>query len=116
MREYPPFFVGQNQPKGGNLDTISLETVKAANHRAGRYWFTPDTTRFFRSRYSEYAYKVGDRAYFITSEQFDDHSPRLFTLRVCDLTTGEVDTVGEFQQYRSRHLAEKAMRELAKNR
>ena len=97
------------------METIGIDQVRLANRRAGRYFFEQGATRFFRSRYPEYAYQASGRAYFITSEQFDDHSPRLFTLRVCDLATGEVDTVGEFQQYRTRHLAEKALKELAEN-
>ncbi len=116
MREVPLFYWAKSEGKGGNLEKISLAVVKTANRRAGRFFFTQDTTRFFRSRYPESAYKAGDRAYFITSEQFDDHAPRLFTLRVCDLTTGAVDTVGEFQEYRSRHRAEKVLRELAKSK
>ena len=96
------------------MQEISIDLVKQTNRRAGRYFFSPGATRFFRSRYPNYAYRVGNRAYFVTSEQFDDHSPRLFTVRVCDMTTGEVDTVGEFQEYRTRYLAGKAVKELAK--
>ena len=98
------------------METIGIDHVRLANRRAGQYFFEQGATRFFRSRYPEYAYQAGERAYFVTSEQFDNYSPRLFTLRVCDLATGEVDTVGGFQQYRTRYLAEKALKELAKTK
>jgi hypothetical protein len=83
------------------VEVIDIEVIKRANEDAGRFWFSQKTNRFFRSRYPRKALKVGDEAYFVTSEQFDDQSPRLYTLRVCHLKTGHVDTVGAFQQYQS---------------
>ena len=88
---------------------LTLDDIKAANRRAGKYWFSADTLRFFRSRISETVYPVAATggALFISSERFDESSPRLFTVRYAS-PTGDISTMGEFQQYRSRsgaHLA-----------
>jgi hypothetical protein len=95
------------------VEVIDIKTVKMANRVVGHYWFDQGTTRFFRSRYSRTALKTGDEAYFVSSEQFDDQSPRLFTLRVCHLKTGHMDTVGAFQQYQTSRDAWGAARKIA---
>lgn len=93
------------------VHTIGIATLKARNAAAGRHFFSPNTTRFFRSRYPRTAYTADHRkAYFVTSEAFDDRSPRLYTLRVYDLETQEVDTIGEFQAYASLAAAMKDLR------
>ena len=111
MRGYPPYFVSG---KGVKMDIITLDGLRRANRDKGKYWFSPETTRFFDSRYPSCAYKSGSLAYFITSERFRHDYPRLYTIRVCDLTTGGIDTVGEFQQYGTRQQAERALKKLLK--
>ena len=111
MRGYSPYFVSR---KGVKMDIITLDALKRATRDKGQYFFSPDTTRFFDSRYPSYAYKSGSLAYFITSERFRHDYPRLYTIRVCDLTTGGIDTVGEFQQYGTRQQAERALKKLLK--
>jgi hypothetical protein len=71
-------------------------------------WFGPGETRFFRSRYPRCDYKAGDKAYFITSEQFvgsTDIHPRRWTIKIMDWQTGCIDTVGEFQEFETRKEA-----------
>lgn len=69
------------------------------------HFFDADSKRFFRSRISGDAYLTADKSkgYFTTSEQFvgsDGRAARhLYTLRVCDMKTGSIDTVGDFQAY-----------------
>ena len=69
-----------------------------------------------RSRLPQGGY-CGDKVncYFVTSEQFDYRSPRLYTVRVCNLETGDVDTIDEFQGYRSRSTADRRARWLAEH-
>jgi hypothetical protein len=85
-----------------------MESVKRANEKLGHYFFSPSTLRFFKSR-------VGTRVYygryFITSEQFDYNSPRLYTIRIAN-DDGSIDTVGEFQQYTTRAAAVRAIEKL----
>ena len=88
-------------------------------NNARGHFFDQGSTRFFNSRYPHYAYLIGKRAYFITSEKFEDlhnsySSPRLYTVRVCNFTTGDVDTVDAFQKYRSHGQAVRAIKEIIK--
>lgn len=90
-------------------ERIPFSRLRAVNKD---FWFSKDTTLFFHSRYPKVAYLLGDKAYFITSEQFNRHSPRLYTIRVCDMATGQVDTVGEFQQYQTEEAAKTSLLKL----
>lgn len=88
----------------------SIEEAKQRNAEIGQFWFSPDAMRFFSTRLSRRVYPVPEGMYFVSSERFDDRSPRLYTVRfVAD--GGMVSTVGEFQQYGSApgaHLAARA--------
>ncbi len=74
---------------------VSIYDIK--NKHCG-HWFSPGAMRFFNSRLPQGGYKIGNKAYFITSEQFDYKTPRYYTVRVIDWITGDVDTVGEFNK------------------
>lgn len=78
-----------------------MEEVKTANAVAGRHWFEPSTMRFFRGRVGRTLY---GGQYFVSSEQFDEHSPRLYTVRVAR-ENGAIGTIGEFQGYPTRGAA-----------
>ena len=91
----------------------TLADIKAANASSGqRYWFSPDTMRFFRS--------IADRGviggrYFVTSEQYvpydGDPDPRRFTVRVAH-DDGTIGTVGDFQAHDTLGQARAAARAL----
>ena len=81
----------------------NLHQIKyAASTGKSPHWFDRDTLRFFNSRISERVYPVPGGAYFVTSEKYSryDNSPRLYTVRHCTLE-GDINTIGEFQQYQS---------------
>lgn len=86
------------------MEVIDIEEIKELNRRKGLYWFSPRTTRYFHSCYPKNAYHADEdhNAYFVSSERMDDSCPRLYSIRVCDMDTGSIDTVGEFQAYASR--------------
>ncbi len=92
------------------METIDLSAVKEAIKKGDRHWFDRDTMRFFNSRVSHDAYKVRDKAWFVSSERQDedDAHPRLYSVRVCDLATGRINTVGTFQGYKTLDQAESA--------
>lgn len=96
------------------MEVISIAEVKRVNREHGRYYFSPDTMRFFSSRTSRQAYKVGNKAYFITSERnkHSSNAPRKWTIRVIDLTTGRVDTVGEWQKFNTPGEAKKQLKQI----
>ena len=76
----------------------TITAIKQANRDAGNHWFEPATLRFFRSRVLPTVYQGPGGIYFVSSEQFNDASPRRYTVRTFDPTTGEVDTFGEFNE------------------
>mgnify|MGYP003526637488 CR=1 FL=1 len=78
------------------------------------HWFSRDTMRFFLSRVGEYGYQGPGGVYFVSSERFSrDGSPRLYTVRRQD-PDGSIETVGEFQGYKSRSGAHAAAKRYAK--
>jgi hypothetical protein len=48
---------------------LDMETIKQLNKDKGFFFFSPDTMRFFKSRTGTTAYRIGNKAYFVTSEQ-----------------------------------------------
>ena len=79
------------------------------------FWFEADTLHFFRSRIGvEETVPTG--MLFVSSEKntgFCEH-PRLYSVRRYIHETGDIKTVGEFQQYQTYSQAARAMRKLAK--
>lgn len=82
--------------------------VRIRNKAIGHHFFDPSTMRFFRSRVGNTIY--GDK-YFISSEQFDERSPRLFSIRLVN-PDGSIDTMGEFQEYSTRAQAMREVKRL----
>lgn len=78
-----------------------MAEFKRLNASVGGYWFEPGTMRFFRSRVEGPMLAGG---YFVSSEQFDDCAPRLYTIRRA-FSDGSVETIGGFQAYASRRAA-----------
>lgn len=74
--------------------------------KSSGHWFDKDTMRFFRSRVGD---KIYENYYFISSEQFNDRSPRLYTIRKFFIKEGKIyiDTVGEFQQFETYNQAKR---------
>lgn len=88
----------------------SIPALKAAARNSGSHFFDAAAMRFFNSKIE--GGMIGGR-WFITSEQFDDESPRLYSVRVVtrdmDATPSlQIDTVGDFQAYATRAEAKAA--------
>lgn len=73
----------------------TISEVKKANKEIGHFFFEKATMRFFNSRIESGILKG---RFFITSERFNEDTPRLFTLREVK-PDGEVETLGEFQEF-----------------
>lgn len=82
----------------------TMDDVIAANRAIGNHWFDASTMRFFKTRI-ESGLVAGKR--FITSEKGPDEVRR-YTVREAQ-PDGTIDTVGEFQQYRTRDAARAAI-------
>jgi hypothetical protein len=86
----------------------TIEEIEADHRSTGGHFFDRSSKRFFRSRIGQIV--IGGR-YFITSEQFDHNSARLYTIRECQ--NGKIETVGEFQAYATGAAARAAAKNLA---
>lgn len=87
-------------------------------HSKSPYFFSPDTMRFFRSRLAPTFIHSGRGLIFITSEQFVTYypeyhiDPRKYTIRILT-NDGDINEIGEFQQYDTLRQARKAAKEYA---
>jgi hypothetical protein len=90
------------------LTPTEIESTYAARRegKPGGHFFDPETKRFFSSRTGS-GFEVGERVYFITSEQ-GPHMPRLWTHRVIE-PDGAVRDIGGFQAYATRDQARRRL-------
>ena len=91
----------------------SLSALKSEVDRCGHHFFERDAMRFFRSKVEPTVYpsSAEKATYFVTSEQFSDETPRLWSVR--RFKDCHVRTVGEFQKYRNAADAKAAARRAA---
>ena len=75
-----------------------MEEIKQINQEKGFHFFSGSAMRFFKSRVGDTVFQGGGGVFFVTSERFDYDSPRLYTVREFDPDTGNVNTVGEFNE------------------
>jgi hypothetical protein len=94
----------------GDTYRWSITDIKHANREAGKYFFSRDTMRFFNSCVSRKVHIGVGGVFIVTSERFDEESPRLYTVCSFNPETGDVRLSGEFQAYATEldaHLAAK---------
>lgn len=93
---------------------VPMEKIKALTKGP---WFSPSTMAFFDSKLPDYGYlSRNGNVYFYTSEQFHDrgyHEPRRYTVRMLDIETHNIETVGAFQRYGTSRAANTEARRLA---
>ncbi len=92
----------------------SIDAIRTANRMSGGHFFDADTLRFFSSRILPTVHQGRYGVYFVTSERFDEDTPRRYTVRRFDPATGSVDTVSvtgsvgavsDFQACRTAYVA-----------
>jgi hypothetical protein len=76
----------------------SISELKDLASAAGSHFFDRGSMKFFRSRIVPIIYAGLGGVYFVTSEQFDDHSTRRYTVRRYDPATADIRMVGEFNE------------------
>lgn len=94
----------------------SMPAVKAAFSAAGSFWFSPGAMKFFNTKIESSL--IGGR-YFITSEQYETGSQKLFNIRkvVRDMNNTpslDIETVGEHMTYTTKQQAMNALEEYLK--
>lgn len=101
----------------GKLKKMPMYLIKRLDEETGRFWFSPSTMRFFKSKVGKTAYVRGKKAFFVSSEQFTSPeytAPRKYTVRIANLKTGDIHTYSRegFQEFPSRADAMRKVREL----
>lgn len=90
---------------------VNLSDVKQCARACSSHWFDADTLRFFKSRVDDTAYVDGKGgAYFVSSERYDSSHPRLYSVN--HYAKCSIDTVGQFQGYKTKLAATKAIKGL----
>lgn len=107
--------VWDNEAWPDNVETIeaygtfhTIDMMKRANDSAGFHFFERSAMRFFRSRIAP---GVVHGRVFITSEQFDYQSPRLYTVRALKDDGSTADLSG-FQRFETLKQARAYVRKL----
>jgi hypothetical protein len=77
-----------------------IDAIREADHRAGRYFFSADTMRFFSSRVLPIVYQGPGGVYFLTSEKFTASNGqtegRKYTIRRFTQSPVDIRTVASF--------------------
>ena len=92
-----------------HVESISMDSIRAAVDSTGSHWFSPNTMRFFRTRLPQSGLKDGaGRLWFVSSEAYL-RSPRKYSVRCFSAGAG-ASTHGDFNVYATRSAATRAMR------
>ena len=91
---------------------MQWESMNNIQHYAKGHFFDKDAMRFFNSRIPSGGYSNGKEVFFITSEKYNSDSKRAYTIRKLTIKTGSIETVGEFQQYKTSTKANKEAKKL----
>lgn len=89
----------------------SIDMIRHLHQTNGGHWFDAGAMRFFNTRVHSTVYRGDDvTSFFVSSERYDENSPRLFSVRRAVRTESgvSIETVGAFQGYASRGEAHRA--------
>lgn len=96
------------------IEYVDMYDIELTNRQAGQHWFDADTKRFFSSRTSSHAFSGPGGVFFTSSEKcYVEGSRRLYSVRQAIEGGKRIETVGEFQRFRSRSGAAAEAKRLA---
>ena len=91
------------------VESISIDSIRAAVTATGSHWFSPTAMRFFRTRLPQSGLKDGaGRLWFVSSEA-SSRGVRMYNVRCFSFQSG-FSTCGDFQAHATRQAATRAMR------
>lgn len=76
----------------------NMAEAKKAHKNFGGHFFDREAMKFFNSKVES---QLIDGRFFITSERFNDESPKLFTIREIASNGEMLSDVGNFQEFNS---------------
>ena len=92
-----------------HVESISMDSIRAAVESAGSQWFSPTAMRFFRTRLPQSGLRDGrGRLWFVSSEA-SSRGVRRYNVRCFSIADGSVSTHGDFQVHATRRAATRAM-------
>ena len=100
------------------MEYLTINEIKREYYsKTNGHWFDKGTMRYFNCRLPRYGIKTDTGTYFISSEQYVDFKgnvePRLYTIRKMELS-GQIETIGKFQQYKTRQQAQRTLDKIIK--
>lgn len=101
------------------MSFFTITAIKQAAENSGNHFFERGAMRFFRSRIMRGAYPdpVKGGAYFVTSERFESmhgSAARAYSVRFANDDASRIETIGEFNSYKTAAQARRAIREMVK--
>ena len=84
---------------------MTISEVKSIDKSNGGHFFDKDTMKFWGTRIETSVFKNGC---FVTSEDNYNKTKRLYTVR--RFNGKSIDTIGDFQQYKTKESAREAAR------
>src|SRR3972149_1380456 len=99
------------------MTSLAVAELESLAKERGSHFFDEKTMGFFRSKVMDQTFPVHGGIYFVTSEQFvpSTGAPygRRWTVRFIDAASGDINTVGKFQQYSDRTSAMREAKEIS---
>lgn len=95
---------------------LKINTIKLMSKAAGHHFFDRDSMEHFNSKVYPNTRALIDAegvavgTLFVTSEQYNEYSPRLFTVRLFSHETKQISDIGGFQSWRTLDRALSVMR------
>ena len=98
------------------------DLIRDYERTSSGHYFDTGTMSFFKSRVVDYFRGEKNKAYFITSERFDSSTPRLYTIRIVTRKRAScfhgykysIETLGEFQAFKTSLQAKKQIEKIMK--
>jgi hypothetical protein len=75
-----------------------MDDIKRINQENGHHFFSDGAMRFFNSRVGDTVFQGNGGVFFVTSEQYDYNTDRKYTVREFNPETGNINTVGDFNE------------------
>lgn len=79
---------------------VTIDEVKRKHREKGKFFFSEGAMKFFNSKIETSGNLIGDK-FFITSEKGPSNI-RKFTIREFDENTGDIETVGDFNEIKDK--------------
>lgn len=90
------------------MEKLTINDIEYTNRKAGQHFFDDDTLQFFNSIIYP---RVHEGGWFVTSEKRGRGYPRLYTIRRAMNSGAYIETIDDFQQFRTYAHAEQRIHE-----